>query len=209
MFTPGCQFKCPFCHNAALVTPSADIPYMEPEAFWHFLAGRVGILDGVCITGGEPTLQPDLEDFATRIKALGLAVKLDTNGYKPEVLKRLAEKGLLDYVAMDIKNAPEHYAETTGLPSLCIDTIKESMEFLKSGAVDFEFRTTVVQEFHNKKNMLSLAQWLSGEEKYFLQEFKDSGGLIASGLHGVPVPQMEEFLSIMRPYLPQIALRKS
>jgi len=172
------------------------------------LQGRQGILDGVCITGGEPTLQPELETLLRAVRDLGFAIKLDTNGYEPKILKRLCELGLVDYVAMDIKNAPAQYAATTGLKEIDLDKINESIAFLKRGTVSFEFRTTVVREFHSKDSMLRLAEWISGDMPYFLQEFKDTGGLICQGLHGWDKADMHAILERIRPLLPRAELRE-
>ncbi len=208
LFTPGCNFKCPFCHNAALVTEQAP-DCMEVEEFFRFLETRQGILDGVCVTGGEPTLQPDLPEFLERIKSLSYVVKLDTNGYKPQVLRKVAETGLVDYVAMDIKNTPEKYGITTGLSSVDTDAIFESVDFLKNGTVPFEFRTTVVKEFHDPEDLITIARWLSGDMPYFLQEFKDSGGLICGGLTGWEQADLRAIVEKMKPFLPRVSLRES
>jgi len=206
VFLPGCQFKCPFCHNAALVTEHAPAQISTEECL-GFLKGRQGILDGVCITGGEPTLQPNLADFIRQIKALGFSVKLDTNGYRPDVLKALASEKLVDYVAMDIKNAKARYAETCGLLDLDIEKIEESVAFLKTGAVPFEFRTTVVKEFHGAEDILSLAEWIQGDIPYFLQGFVDSGALIGQNLHALSQEEMQVLKELAKPYLPQVELR--
>lgn len=206
VFLPGCQFRCPFCHNAPLVTNIAPSQSSAEECL-QFLKGRQGILDGVCITGGEPTLQPDLPDFIRQIKALGYVIKLDTNGYRPDVLKALINEKLVDYVAMDIKNAKARYAETCGLAEIDIEKIEESVAFLKTGVVPFEFRTTVVKEFHRPEDMLSLAEWIQGDMPYFLQNFVDSGALIGHNLHGLPQEEMQALKELVKPYLPAAELR--
>ncbi len=206
VFTGGCNFRCPFCHNADLVLGRVEQPSMEEE-FFSFLQKRKGILDGVCITGGEPTLQPDLEDVIRRIRSLGYAVKLDTNGFLPQVLKDLVGKGLIDYVAMDIKNAPASYAATAGIPNMDITPILESVSFLKRGEVPFEFRTTVVKELHTPQDMVSIGHWLNCEAPYFLQRFEDSGNLLGQGLHGYDENEMKSLLNLLKKELPNAKIR--
>ena len=168
VFSSGCNFRCPFCHNAGLVLPEADRSMLLDQAeVLAFLRKRQGLLDGVCLTGGEPLLFEENLDFMREIKALGYAVKLDTNGAFPERLKQAVAEGLADYVAMDIKNAPEAYAETAGL-RVDPEKIRASVAFLLSGAVPYEFRTTVVLPFHTAERMEEIGQWIAGAEKYFL-----------------------------------------
>ncbi len=207
-FTAGCNFRCPFCHNASLVTHIPSEPEMTEEAFFSFLKKRKEILDGVCITGGEPLLQPEIEDFVRKIKELGYAVKLDTNGSFPEKLKKLVQDGLVDYVAMDIKNSLEGYPETIGIQNPdYLKEIQESVSFLKEGNVDYEFRTTVTKNFHNAKRFEEIGRWIAGSEKYFLQSFVDSGDLIAENIEGCDEKEMKEFLSIVKPYIPTTKIR--
>lgn len=207
VFTPGCDFRCPFCHNASLVLPGrAGVEVPEAEVF-ALLEKRRGVLDGVCVSGGEPTLQPGLSDFLRRIKELGYAVKLDTNGARPGVLRALAEVGLVDYVAMDIKNAPERYAETAGVPGLDLAPIRESADFLRTGNLPFEFRTTVVRPLHNSDSFRAIGEWLAGEEPYFLQEFQDSGDLVGTGMSPFGEEEMIGFRSILSDFIPNTALR--
>lgn len=207
VFTAGCNFRCPFCHNASLVTHIEDAPSLTEEEFFKFLKKRQGILDGVCITGGEPTLQPDLEEFITKIKDLGYEVKLDTNGYNPEILKRLIEKGLLNYVAMDIKNSPSSYGKTVGIESFNLSPIEESIDILKNNDVDYEFRTTVVKELHTPEDIVNIGKWISGAKKYFLQGFVDSGDLIKNGLHGYNKNEMDKLVKLLKKDVPTAALR--
>ena len=161
IFTGGCNFRCPFCHNSDLLDNGADDDYTEEEVF-EFLHKRKRVLEGVCITGGEPTLQPDLEDFIRKVRELGLAVKLDTNGYKPELLKDLCQKGLLDYVAMDIKASRDHYGEVAGAPGLNMELVDESIAFLLSGITPYEFRTTVVRGLHTAEDFRKIGPWIKG-----------------------------------------------
>ena len=183
VFTHGCNFRCPFCHNASLVTKKAEDTISEDE-FFSFLKKRQGILEGVCITGGEPTLQKDLPEFMRKIKQLGYKVKLDTNGYNPEVLEGILNENLADYIAMDIKNSAESYALTAGKESLNIDKIKKSIELIKNSGKDFEFRTTVVYPYHTPETLLGCAGMVGKDSRYFLQQFKDSGELIDSECQG-------------------------
>lgn len=207
VFTAGCNFRCPFCHNASLVVeipPEGDI---SEEELFSFLKKRQGILDGVCVTGGEPLLQPGIEEFIGKIKELGYAVKLDTNGSFPKKLKALVENGLVDYVAMDIKNCLEDYGVTAGVPDFDVSSIKESVEYLKEGHVPFEFRTTVVKGYHNKDNFEKIGQWIQGTERYFLQNFVDSGDLIGKDTKGCSEEEMKEFLQVVQKYVPEAELR--
>lgn len=177
IFTGGCNFRCPFCHNAGLVlTPSSAEIYSEEDVF-SFLQKRKNVLGGVCITGGEPTLQEDLAEFISRIKNLGYAVKLDTNGYKPEVLRTLIGEGLLDYVAMDIKNCEEKYGLTAGV-GIKLELVRESVEILKNSGIDYEFRTTVVKEFHSREDIRRIGDWIKGCRSYYLQQFVESENII-------------------------------
>lgn len=208
LFTRGCNFRCPFCHNASLVVRAEEQkPYSNAEIL-AFLKKRQGILDGVCITGGEPTLMRDLPEFIAEIKALGYAVKLDTNGTRPYVLDRLISEGLVDYVAMDIKNSPQKYAITVGLPeNYDITPITESKEILMKGKVDFEFRTTVAKPFHSEEDFIKIGEWLKGDEKYFLQQFKDSGDIIGQEISSFNESEMGKFLNLLLPFVPNAQLR--
>jgi len=205
VFTNGCNFKCPFCHNSKLVLKEED--HITDVEVLDFLKKRKGILDGVCITGGEPLLQADIFDFIRKIKDMGYLVKLDTNGSFPDRLKDILSSGFIDYVAMDIKNSKEDYAKTIDDDIVHLSEVEKSVEILMSGSIDFEFRTTIVSEFHNEHNMLRIGQWIKGCEKYFLQKFVDSGELIENGLHCIEKPIAEGFLEVLRPYIPNVKLR--
>ena len=208
LFTFGCNFRCPFCHNASLVLADrADDLVMPEEEFFTFLTRRRGMLEGVCITGGEPTLQPDLADFITRIKDMGYAVKLDTNGYRPAVLRRLVEANLLDYVAMDIKNSLPRYGETVGISHFDTTPIEESMDYLMEGHVPFEFRTTLVREFHTLEDIRAMGKRLAGPEAFFLQTFKDSGDLIREGMDGFSAAETRVMLSALQENVPNAQIR--
>lgn len=198
VFLQGCNFKCPFCQNKDLVINEQNIEAINIEKFFEFLKKRKGFIDGVCVTGGEPLIHKDLENFLRRIKELGLQVKLDTNGYLPNRLKDLVNKGLVDYVAMDIKNSLEKYPLTTGLDSINVNMIKESVEFLINGKIDYEFRTTVVKEFHEKADFIGISQLICGCKRYFLQGFEDSPSCIKQGLHAHTKEELEEFVNILK-----------
>ena len=188
IFTQGCNFRCPFCHNSDLL--GKEGPETIPvETLMTFLKKRVGLLDAVCITGGEPTLQPGLEDLIVKIKELGYLVKLDTNGNRPEVLKALVEKGLVDYVAMDIKNSPQKYGITAGVPGMNLDRVEESIKFLLAGNVAYEFRTTVAEELHEPEDFDAIGQWLEKLDPrhkaaaFFIQPYVDRESVLTTGLH--------------------------
>ncbi|WP_281724866.1 anaerobic ribonucleoside-triphosphate reductase activating protein [Lachnoclostridium phocaeense] len=206
IFTGGCNFRCPFCHNADLVTGKPEVTVTGEEIF-RFLRKRQGLLDGVCISGGEPLLQPDLEDFIRGVRSLGYSVKLDTNGSMPDKLKSLAEKGLLDYVAMDLKNAPEHYGRTIGAETYDVGNIDRSIRFLMGGEIPYEFRTTVVREFHQKADFEEMGRWIEGADQYFLQQFMDSGHVIAPGLHAYDEKILFQALEIVKKYVKTAQIR--
>ena len=207
VFTGGCNYRCPFCHNAELVLRPSAQPEIPEAEFFALLKKRRGLLDGVAVTGGEPTLQPDLPDFLRRIRDLGYAVKLDTNGTRPDLLRRLAEEGLVQYVAMDIKNAPGRYGETAGVEDPRLDMVRASAAFLLEGTVPYEFRTTAVRELHRPEDLREIGRWLRGAERYFIQCFADSGDLIEAGLHPCSREELELLLEAVRPFIPAAELR--
>lgn len=201
VFTAGCNLRCPFCHNSRLVIkPPSETQYTEEDMF-SFLKKRQGVLDGVVVTGGEPLLQKDVADFIAKVKALGYSVKLDTNGTMPGKLKELVAAGLVDYVAMDVKASPGGYPPAVGIGGYDISKIDESIKFLLENNVDYEFRTTVVREFHSVFSMHDLGKWIKGAKRHYLQAFKDSGELIGFGLHEVPKEEMLEMRKIMLNYV--------
>lgn len=208
IFLGGCNFRCPFCHNSELLTldPGHPPAYTE-EGILAFLKKRVGILDGVCITGGEPLLTDEVRPFMEKIKEMGYQIKLDTNGSYPKRLKGLVQAGLVDYVAMDIKNSPKKYGATVGRPAFDLAPINESVAYLLSGAVDCEFRTTVVKEYHEAEDFAAMGQWLKGAKRYYLQAFVDSGAILEGGLHAHSKEKMEHFLTLVTPYVGVAALR--
>lgn len=207
VFTAGCNFRCPFCQNASLVLPSKVISQYREEEILNFLSSRKHILEGLCISGGEPTMQPDLTDFIRKVKSMGYSVKLDTNGTHPKLLRELIEDQLIDMVAMDIKNSKESYPKTSGIEILNINSIEESVDLLKEGRIPYEFRTTIVRELHTKKDMDDIGKWLYGSSPYYLQAFVDSGDLIGTNLTGYSKQELIELLEIVSPYLPNASLR--
>ena len=211
VFLGGCNFRCPYCHNSELFDGTAE-PVMDEEELLAFLQKRKGILDGVCITGGEPTLQPGLENLLRRIKEMGYPVKLDTNGYRPEVLKKLVMEGLVDYVAMDIKNGPDHYGETVGLSKMDLSRIEESIRFLTGGHVDYEFRTTMVAQLHSETSVEQMGKWLyntagGAVKRLFLQSFVDRDTVMFAGLGAPEEAKMQLFRRILAPYAEIVKIR--
>lgn len=207
IFLGGCNLRCPFCHNASLVSRSDAQPAIPLEDVLTTLTKRRHILEGVCITGGEPTLYPGLTNLIWQIKALGLKIKLDTNGTNPDLLKACVQDGLIDYVAMDIKNSREKYALTCGIPNLNLDKIEQSILFLLSGNLDYEFRTTIVKEFHTQEDMHSIGKWIEGARTYFLQSFLDSGDVLESGLNPHTKETLEAYAAVLRNYVSQVSPR--
>ena len=181
VFLTGCNFRCPYCHNSSLVIPEKDQPYINEEEVLKFLKKRQGLLDGVCITGGEPLLQGrELIPFIRKIRELGYCVKLDTNGTFPELLKELCEEGLVDYVAMDIKNSKSGYERAAGKSMSCVFAhVEESADYLMKGKVDYEFRTTLVKGIHEPQDILDIVDWIGGAKIWYLQNFKDSGTILS------------------------------
>lgn len=207
VFTGGCNMRCPFCHNAGLVLRPGENPAFFEEEIYSFLKKRQGILDGVAITGGEPLLQHGLREFILQVRELGFAVKLDTNGSYPDRLASLIDEGLLDYVAMDVKNSREKYAATVGVPGFDIAPVEQSIALLRSSGVPFELRTTVVRELHSAEDIEDMGVWLAGDHVHYLQGFIDSGDLIGKGLSGYDKNQMQDLLNVLKAYVPHAHLR--
>ena len=207
VFTGGCNFRCPFCHNALLVTEIDNENTFDEDEIIAYLHKRKGIIDGVCITGGEPLLQKDISEFLRKVKATGMPVKLDTNGSYPEKLRELVSEGLIDYVAMDIKNSKDKYPITVDIDDYEIRKVDESIRFLMSDAVDYEFRTTVVKEFHTAEDIVAITEWIKGAKRYFLQGFVDSGNLIGSGLSAYRPQEMVEICTKAQEIVPNTVLR--
>lgn len=207
IFTGGCNFRCPFCHNAGLVLNPDGEPEISEEEVFAFLKKRRGILEGVCITGGEPCIQAGLREFIEKVRALGYPVKLDTNGYVPDTMRYLVSDGLIDYVAMDVKSSPGGYAAAAGLAELDFERIRESVRFLMEGGVAYEFRTTVVKGLHTANNFEEIGKWLAGCRAYYLQGYVDSGNTIESGYSAFDRAEMEHFRDILLPYIPETKIR--
>ena len=208
VFTGGCNFRCPFCHNSALVLPDRLAHDSSAEQVLAFLRKRVGVLDGVAVTGGEPLLHPDIADFLKEIKAMGFLVKLDTNGSFPDRLIGIVEAGLADRVAMDIKNAPALYAKTVGLERFDLAGVTKSKDFLLEGRVDYEFRTTVVRGLHTEESLLAAAEWIRGAREYYLQQYKDSGAILdAEGLGAFDADEMHRLADAVREIIPTVEVR--
>lgn len=206
IFLGGCNFRCPFCHNSGLLGNDAQAVYTIEELM-DFLRKRANILEGVCITGGEPTLSPDLESLIRSIRDLGYRIKLDTNGSRFNMLKRLCENKLVDYVAMDIKNGLEHYGLTAGAENLPIGEIENSVDFLMHGSIDYEFRTTVVRELHHEEDFIQIGRWLHGCRAYFLQNYVDSDQVLQPGFSGCTKEELMRFRQILLPFIPNTELR--
>ena len=209
VFTGGCNFRCPFCHNAPLVLPERlQGDENGAETVLAFLKKRQGILDGVAVTGGEPLLHKDIDSFLREVKRLGYQVKLDTNGSFPERLRALVEEGLVDRVAVDIKNSPALYAKTVGVPGFDLAPVERSKNYLLSGKVEYEFRTTVVKGLHTRESLLEAARWIAGAREYYLQQFKDSGDVIAiEGLSAFTGEEMHALADAVRPIVPSVQVR--
>ena len=206
VFLGGCNMRCPFCHNASLVVRPDNTEITEDELF-AFLESRRGKLSGVCVTGGEPTLNRELPSFISKIRALGYSVKLDTNGTNPEMLESLIRDGLVDYVAMDIKTSIENYGRVSGIPDVDTSKIERSIDLLLSGTVPYEFRTTVVRELHTASDFYSIGRRIEGARAYFLQSFKDSGDLIEDGFSSYSGAEILALLDIVKVYIPNAQIR--
>ena len=210
IFTHGCNFRCPFCHNAGLVIRGSESTIPESEII-DYLEKRKKLLDGVCITGGEPLLQKDIADFIRKVKALGYLVKLDTNGSFPEKLEELINEGIIDYVAMDIKNSPNKYPLTAGAPQDIVSKIQKSVNILMTCGIDYEFRTTVCKGLHTVEDMAAIGEWLKGAKAYYLQPFKDSGDIICGGEKApdfaLKAEETEALLAAVKPFIENSSVR--
>lgn len=204
VFVGGCNFRCPFCHNGTLVLGGdGDIDMGE---LFSFLESRRTKLGAVVISGGEPTLYADLPDFIRQVRSLGYKIKLDTNGTNPEMIKQLVSEGLVDYIAMDIKNSPEAYDVTSGVKA-DMAKISESVKFLLSDNVEYEFRTTVVRQLHTHENMRKIGEWIKGAKRYFIQNYKHTDGVISQGLEAHTTKTVAEFLEVVLPYVSNAQIR--
>ena len=207
VFTGGCNLRCPFCHNALLVTRLTESPSLSEDEILSFLASRKNLLDGMVLSGGEPLMQPGCTDFLQRVRELGLSIKVDTNGCYPDILGDILSRGLVDYVAMDLKNSREKYADTVGIPGFDLSSIEESIQILKNSGVDYEFRTTAVQGFHTSNDIRAIGQWVQGAPRYFLQQFVDSGNLISPGLNPLSEKELQNLAQTAQPWFGQVSIR--
>lgn len=212
VFLKGCNYRCPFCHNSELFLGKPET-LMDQESFLKFLRSRKGLLDGVCVSGGEPTLHPGLPELLRKIKELGYAIKLDTNGSRPEVLKALAQEGLLDHVAMDVKNSPSHYAQTAGVEHLDLEKLEESLRFLISGDLSYELRTTLVSQLHDEASIREMGQWLQDlvpgkkAKKLYLQSFVDRDTVVFAGFTPPEPESVEKYKEILSSYVEEAFIR--
>ena len=207
LFTGGCNYRCPFCQNSDLVYLKENMIEINKDDILGFLDKRMGILEGVCISGGEPLLHNGLEDFIAEVKNKGFKVKLDTNGSNPNKLKELIDKGLIDYVAMDIKNSKERYGETIGKINFDLKDIEDSVEILKQSNIEYEFRTTIVKEFHTEENIKKIGQWLKGAKALYLQNFEDGENVIEHNLHAHSKEMLIEFKKILEKDIDIVEIR--
>lgn len=208
VFTGGCNFRCPFCHNSSLVVPGRISSDTDEARVLDFLKKRQGTLEGVAVTGGEPLLHGDIDSFLARVHEMGYKIKLDTNGSFPERLIEIVKAGLVDRVAMDIKNSPELYTETVGVPGLKLDAVEKSKDFLLTGAVEYEFRTTAVKSLHTMESVAGAARWIAGAREYYLQQFTDSGDVLRiSGLEAFEESEMHALAAAASAYVPSVRVR--
>ena len=208
VFTGGCNFRCPFCHNASLVLPEQLEAGLDEEEVMAFLKKRAGILDGVAVTGGEPLMHPELDGFLAEIKSLGYLIKLDTNGFFPEHLEAILQAGLTDRVAMDVKNSPALYGKTVGIEGVDLSRVERSRDLLLNGNVEYEFRTTVVKGLHTRESLIEATKWIAGAREYYLQQYKDSGNVIAAeGLGAYDEKEMHALADAVAPYIPAVQVR--
>ena len=207
VFTGKCNFRCGFCHNSPLVLDSERLSALNEKDVLDFLEKRKNILDGICITGGEPTLNRDLPEFCEKLKKIGYSVKVDTNGTNPQMIRTLFENGLCDYFAMDIKNDKDDYAEIIGFDKYDTSSVEKSVEYFLSSPVDYEFRTTLIAEYHKKDNILKIGEWIKGAKKYFLQKYKHTDDCISQSLHGVEEKLAADYVSLLKTFVPHTGLR--
>ena len=206
VFLAGCNLRCPFCHNSELLDGTAEA-VMDDAGLLDFLRKRQGMLDGVAFTGGEPLLRPELPELMQRVRDLGYAVKLDTNGLFPDALSRVLERKLVDYVAMDVKNSPARYAETCGVGTVDMAAIYASIDLLRSGETDYEFRTTVVDELHDDESILAIGQMIRGAKRYFLQPFRDRDTVAFAGFHAPDAEKLTRWAALVKPFVGSVEIR--
>ncbi len=206
MFSHGCNLRCPFCHNAGLVVRKAE-NIINKEEISEFLERRKGILDGICLTGGEPLMQKDAIEFIRFLRGFGYKIKLDTNGFFPEKLKAVIDEGLVDYIAMDVKASLDNYALAVGIQDIDISPMKESVSIIMSSGIDYEFRTTAVKGIHTKEDFKKLGEFIKGAKRYYIQQFIDSGDLISSGMSAFSAEETKELLDVVLPFVPAAEIR--
>ena len=205
LFAPTCNYRCPFCHNGDSVLGShTSIPF---DDIVSFLKSRIGLIDAVVVSGGEPTLMDDLTEKIEAIRALGYKIKLDSNGTNPDKIKELIDKKLIDYIAMDIKNSEDRYAETVGVKNPLIDKIKQSISIIMNSGLDYEFRTTLVAEYHSKESIETMGELIKGAKKLYLQKFVDREGVIKKGLHSVEEVWASSYKEILSKFVNKVELR--
>ena len=205
VFTPGCNLRCPFCHNGSLVLESE--PDLREEVVFDFLETRKNKLDAVCLSGGEPLLQKGVEEFFKRVKEMGFKTKLDTNGTRPQYLKEILESGFVDYVAMDIKNSPAKYAETVGLKAFNLSDIYKSIEVLKTSGIEHEFRTTVTRTFHDEESLREASEMIEGASQWYLQTYRESENVIDKSVEGYSEEEMKSLFELLRKTVPFVKMR--
>ena len=200
LFSPACNFRCPFCHNGdSVLNSNTPIPFDE---ILDYLKSRIGLIDAVVFTGGEPTLMPELKERIKAVKELGFLIKLDTNGTNPKMVQELIDEGLLDYIAMDIKNSESMYAETAGCSQINIENIKKSIKIIKNSGVNYEFRTTLVKEYHSEQSIKEMANLVKDSKQLYLQKFVDREGVIKKGLHDVSIEEANKYREILSEVVP-------
>lgn len=207
IFLDGCNFRCPFCHNGPLVLSPNNEPSISPETFTAFLKKRQNILEGICVTGGEPTLHRELPALLSVIRSYGYSIKLDTNGSRPDVIRALHKDKLIDMVAMDIKSSKENYPQVCGIPQLDLPAIEASVEYLMSSGIDYEFRTTVVKELHRQEDFIAIGNWIAGAKAYYLQAYKDSDGVITSGFTSYGAAELARLQKLLSATIPLVEIR--
>lgn len=207
LFTGGCNFRCPFCHNSPLVLNYQKVQEISLEEIENFFNKRKGIIEGVCITGGEPTLYNDLPNLCEFIKKFGLKVKLDTNGTNPQMIKTLFDSGLCDYFAMDIKNDKDNYSKIIGIENFNTSLVEKSVELFLTSNINYEFRTTLIEEFHKEENIYAIGKWIKGANKYFMQKFKNGENCICNELSPVSEQEANAFVNIIKQFVPNTKLR--
>lgn len=207
LFSKACNMRCPFCHNGEAVLGASKDDEIDFNEILDFLKTRTGLVDAVVFTGGEPTLEPDLKVKIKAVRDLGFLIKLDTNGTNPEIVESLLDEGLVDYVAMDIKNSPSLYKETCGASNIKLENIKKSIAIIMAKAPDYEFRTTLVKEFHERMDYASFLNLIKGTKRVFLQKFVDREGCIQKGLHEVDIIEANKLRDYLASSIPEVTLR--